>query len=251
MDNLFLPIKQSRISEEVTEQIKSSIIRGQFKTGDKLPSERELSEQFHVSRAVIREALWILAKTGFIVIRPGASGGAYVTDMSFKNLVSVFVDLFLSEKISLRELTQARLLFEPEIARLAAKNITPEYEARLREALELEKIPSSSIEESKNRIQRVHLILAEMCGNSFYEGLALAATEAIKSIVVFLQMDFLHPQGSHQTIVDAVIAGNSEAAAQAMIDHGRMLDDMFEKLEADYRAARNQTTEEVILKEMP
>jgi GntR family transcriptional regulator, transcriptional repressor for pyruvate dehydrogenase complex len=245
MNNLFVPIKQSRVSEEVTEQIKSSVVRGQFKPGDKLPSERELSEQFHVSRAVIREALWILAKTGFIVIRPGASGGAFVTDMSFTNLKSVFVDLFLSEKISLHELTQARLLFEPEMARLAAKNITPEYAEQLKKALEVESIPSTSIEEGKERIQRVHVILAEICGNRFYEGLVLAAAEAVKSIVVFLQLDYSHPEGAHQAIVDAVIAGDTETAMQAMTEHSHMLDDMFTQLEADYRAARRQTDEDV------
>lgn len=247
MDNLFVPIKQKRVSEEVTEQIKSSIIRGRFKNGDKLPSERELSDQFHVSRAVIREALWILAKTGFIAIRSGASGGAYITNMSFKNLVSVFIDLFLSEKISLHDFTQARLIFEPEIARLAAKNITPEYETRLRKALDNESAPTTSIEEAKERIQQVHLILAEMCGNSFYEGLALAAMEAIKSIVVFLQMDYVHPQGSHKAIVEAVINSDPDAAAKAMIEHASMLDEMFSKLEADYRAARQQLNVEDVI----
>lgn len=245
MNNFFVPIKQSRVSEEVTDQIKDSIIRGNLKSGDKLPSERELSELFHVSRAAIREALWGLAKTGFIVIRPGASGGAFVTDMSFKNLMTVFADLFLLEKISLRELTEARLLFEPEIARLAALNITPEYVERLREALETESLPSTSIEEGKERIQQVHLILAEMCGNRFYEGLALAAAEAVKSIVVFLQLDYSHPEGAHQAIVDAVIAGDAKAAEQAMIEHGHMLDDMFAKVEADYRNARYPNNEDL------
>lgn len=247
MANVFEPIKQLRISEEVTDQIKSSIIRGQFKPGDKLPSERELSEQFHVSRAVIREALWILSKTGFIVIRPGASGGAFVTDMSFKNLISVFVDLFLSEKISLRELTQARLLFEPEMARLAAKNITPEYAEKLRKALEIESLPSTSIEEDVVRKQQVHLIIAEMSGNRFYEGIAIASFEALRSIIEFLQLDYLHPEGAHQSMVDAIIVGNAKAAAQAMKDHAHLLDEILTKVEADFAAVRSGTNKDVPL----
>lgn len=243
MAKLFEPIKQARISEEVMSQIKNSIIRGQFKRGDKLPSERELSELFHVSRAVIREALWGLSKIGYIAIRPGASGGAFVTDMSFESLIGVYVDLFLSEKISLHELTEARLLIEPEIARLAAKNITPEYEARLRKALEIESLPSTSIEEDVERKQGVHLILAEMCGNRCFEGFALASMAAIRSIIEFLNLDYLHPEGAHQAVVDAVIAGDAEAAAQAMIVHAHLLDAILKKVEEDYKILRNGDNE--------
>ena len=245
MAEIFKPIKQSRISEEVTSQIKDTIIRGKFKQGDKLPSERELAEQFNVSRAVIREALWTLVKSGFIVIRPGATGGAYVSDMSFRNLISVYVDLFLLEKITLHELTEARLLIEPEMARLAAKNITPEYEARLKEAIAIEKIPSTSIEEDVERKQQVHLIIAEMSGNRCFEGFALASMAAIRSIIEFLQLDYLHPEGAHQTIVDAIISGNSEAAAQAMIEHAHLLDEILKKVEIDFRSLRNQADTKV------
>jgi GntR family transcriptional repressor for pyruvate dehydrogenase complex len=50
----FKPIRQFRVSEEVTEQLKQSILLGGFKAGDKLPSERDLAEQFQVSRVAIR-----------------------------------------------------------------------------------------------------------------------------------------------------------------------------------------------------
>ena len=56
----FKPIKQSRVSGEVAEQLKQSILLGQFEAGDKLPSERDLSNQFQVSRIAIREALRFL-----------------------------------------------------------------------------------------------------------------------------------------------------------------------------------------------
>ena len=52
----FKPIKQLRISEEVAEQLKQSIVSGHFKPGEKLPPERDLAEEFHVSRVAIREA---------------------------------------------------------------------------------------------------------------------------------------------------------------------------------------------------
>ena len=134
----FRPIRQLRVSEEVAEQLKQSILLGHFKAGDKLPSERDLAEEFQVSRVAVREALRSLENTGFIETRQGATGGAFVTDLTFEHLVSAFVDLFLAEKISAPELYQVRLLVEPEVARLAALNVTPEYTERLLEALKAE-----------------------------------------------------------------------------------------------------------------
>ena len=100
----FKPIKQLRVSEEVAEQLKQSILPGHFKSGEKLPAERDLAEEFQVSRVAIREALRKLENAGFIVTRQGATGGAYVTDLTFEYLVSAFLDLFLADKISIPEL---------------------------------------------------------------------------------------------------------------------------------------------------
>jgi len=67
----FKPIRLSRVSDDVTEQLKQSILLGHFKAGDRLPSERELSEEFQVSRVAIREALRALENSGFITTRQG------------------------------------------------------------------------------------------------------------------------------------------------------------------------------------
>jgi len=79
----FKPIKQSRLSEEVLSQLKEAILLGKFKSGQKIPSERELTEAFQVSRGVVREAIRALEITGFVVLRQGPAGGAFVTDLSF------------------------------------------------------------------------------------------------------------------------------------------------------------------------
>ncbi len=60
----FRPIRPSRVSEEVTEQLKQSILLGDFKAGDKLPPERSLAEEFQVSRVAVREALRTPGKLG-------------------------------------------------------------------------------------------------------------------------------------------------------------------------------------------
>jgi DNA-binding FadR family transcriptional regulator len=233
----FKPIKQFRISGEVAEQLKQSIVSGHFKPGEKLPSERDLSEQFQVSRVAIREALRTLGNSGFITTRQGSTGGAYVTDLTFEYLVNAFLDLFLSDKISIPELHYVRLFIEPEVARLAALNITPEYAQRLMEALEIEELPIASLSVDVDRKQKVHFIFAEMCGNRFFEALMRSLLKLTKKVIeaVNPDPDYVHPTGMHRSVVEAVVAGNAEAAFEAMKKHTIDFGENFIKMERTFR----------------
>jgi GntR family transcriptional regulator, transcriptional repressor for pyruvate dehydrogenase complex len=217
----FKPIRQMRLSEEVAGQLKESILTGQFKAGDRLPSERDLSEAFQVSRVAVREALRSLENSGFIVTRQGASGGAFVTELNFNHLSKAFVDLFLSEKISIPEFYQVRLLIEPEVARLAAGHINPHYAERLRKALEAEEQPNDSLDEDVDRKTAVHFFLAEMCGNRFFEALIRSLMEMTKRVILVgaPNFNFIHPPGMHRPIVEAVLQGNAVKAASSMRRH--------------------------------
>lgn len=233
----FRPIRQGRVSEEIAEQLKESILLGHFKPGDKLPSERDLAEQFHVSRVAIREALRALENIGFTVTRQGATGGAYVTDLTFERLAQAFLDLFLAGKISIPEMYEVRRLVEPEVARLAASSINSEYGRRLSEALSAEELPTESFPEDFDRKTRVHLILAEMCGNRFFDALVRSAMDLTRKVIEAVQPDpmFIHPAGMHRPIVEAVLAGDPEAAAEAMRKHTIEFGETLIKMEAVYR----------------
>src|SRR6056297_2092576 len=116
----FEPIQKNRISEQIIDQIYSLIISGNLKPGDKMPSERELSEQFEVSRNSIREAIRILEILGFLVSKRG--DGTYITEMS----ENIFEDYISKQNINIEhvkayELIEARLMIEPKIVKLAAK----------------------------------------------------------------------------------------------------------------------------------
>ena len=228
----FKPVRQSRISDEVLDQLKKSILLGYFKAGDKLPSERELAEQFKVSRIAIRESLRALENKGFIMIRQGVTGGTFVTELTFEHLSNAFVDLFLSEKISIPELVQMRVLLEPEIARLAALHKDEESAGRLKEALGREALPIRSFAEDIDIKTMVHHILAEMCGNSFFEALERSLMAMTRQAIQAVEPEtpFLHPAGMHDEVVEAVLAGNPDQALEAMrrhaVEFGERLIDM-------------------------
>jgi GntR family transcriptional regulator, transcriptional repressor for pyruvate dehydrogenase complex len=237
----FKPIRPVRVSDEVFEQLKQSILLGQFKAGERLPAERDLAEEFQVSRVAVREALRNLENTGFISTRQGATGGAFVTDLTFDHLARSFLDLFLAEKISIPELYQVRLLVEPEMARLAAAHVTPEYTRRLRAALEAEGAPSRSLDEDVERKTAVHFILAEMCGNRFFEALVRSLMELTHRVVEAGDPDFhfIHPAGMHRPVVEAVLAGNPRKAHLAMKRHAMEFGKILMEREKNFRQKRS------------
>ncbi|MGD9132048.1 MAG: GntR family transcriptional regulator [Desulfobacterales bacterium] len=233
----FKPIRQFRISEEVLSQLKESILLGKFKSGEKLPSERELTEEFQVSRGVIREAIRILEITGFVTLRQGPTGGAFVTDLSFDHVGNAFLDLFLANKVSIPELANVRFFVEPEVARLAALNATEEDRKRLTEAQEGEFLSVSTTTARIIQFQRVHHVIAESCQNHFYEAISKSMLRLTFEVVEAVDPDHeaLHMPGEHKHIIDAVISANAEAARAAMQTHMEKFCKNLLEMETVYR----------------
>jgi len=113
----FEKVERNTTLEIIIKQIKDQIRSGEIQSGDKLPSERELSEIMGVSRTSVREAIKALTFSGYLDVIQGK--GAYVSDSALKydeisNLLSKISDF------SLASLMEARIMLEGEFARLAA-----------------------------------------------------------------------------------------------------------------------------------
>jgi|SRR5471032_2474839 DNA-binding FadR family transcriptional regulator len=79
---MFEAIQVERLYEKIVEQIERRILTGELNSGDQLPPERELGEQFRVSRTAVREAVKALREKGLVTVRPGcgtfiAAGSAH------------------------------------------------------------------------------------------------------------------------------------------------------------------------------
>lgn len=234
----FQPIKQPRISNVIFQELKNAILANEFKAGDRLSSEKELAEQFQVSRVAVKEAIRSLEHAGFVVIRQGLNGGVVVTDLTFEHLANACMDLFLANKISIHELHHVRILIEPEVARLATLHTTPEWNDRLLKAYEAEHPRGASLSEDIASATRVHYILAEMCGNRFLEALVNSLLKMSKKMIEEIGPNppsSIHPPGLHGPIVDAVLAGDADGAAEAMRTHARIFYDNLVRIEKEYR----------------
>jgi GntR family transcriptional repressor for pyruvate dehydrogenase complex len=127
------PVSPIRSYQAVTEQVHERIRDGDWKVGERIPSERELAERFGVSRVVIREAMRHLEAMGIVEVRQGS--GTYVqmaTDQPLSQSVTLLLEL---QKASYVDLMTVRRVLELASARLAAARVTPRDAKRFQQSL--------------------------------------------------------------------------------------------------------------------
>ncbi len=218
----FKQVKRGRVSDSVLKQIKQSIINGTYRPGDKLPSEKELMEAFNVSRGSLREALRSLEESGFVVVKPGAAGGAYVTSEGMTSLAKRLHDIMLMERVSFEEILEFGLLTEPGIARLAAENRTEEDIRALEESI--------TIREKAVKSGKIPLVVSI----DFHQAMAKASKNKmvallIDAVALLFNSEFRKKSLSiedHRAILDAhkkltrhIKNRDYEKAAKAMYEH--------------------------------
>jgi len=131
---VYQPVTTTRAYENIAAQIEQTITSGQLRVGDQLPGERELAEQFEVSRVVIREAMRNLEARGIVEVRHGS--GTYVRSIPSPAVTQSLTLLLELEEASLLDLYVVRQALELVAAPKAAQYATPEEIAALRNCLE-------------------------------------------------------------------------------------------------------------------
>src|SRR5438876_10000555 len=133
---MFQRVRVSRVSEEVVRQVQEAIFSGTLGPGDRLPPERELAEQFGLSRMSVRDALRTLESNGLVEIKVGSTGGAFIREPNFDPFRETLSSMLRSKKANILELVETRKIVETAIAGLAAQRATKEDLREMREAVE-------------------------------------------------------------------------------------------------------------------
>jgi GntR family transcriptional repressor for pyruvate dehydrogenase complex len=127
----FRPVRTARAFEGIADQIRRAMAAGRLRVGDRLPPERELAEQFGVSRNTLREALRSLENAGLLRLQKGAWGGAFVRESTGDAVVAGFRDMYHLGAIAPEHLTEARVMIESIAVRVACERATSEDIAAL------------------------------------------------------------------------------------------------------------------------
>ncbi len=224
MSNYFNPLaKRENLSHTVSGAIETAIRNKIILIGAKLPSEFELSQQFNVSRATIREALRDLVAKGIISIQKGK--GAYVQGMSSEHVTNQLHSYLVYESggKTFLDLINARLIIEPSIAESAALNRTDEDIAILADDVAKLADKNGSSEEMAIRDMNFHIHISDATHNSLlavilkpvFELLPKLKQEVIKKIPDAIES----AQIWHNNIYIAIKEGNGKLAYSHMVQH--------------------------------
>ena len=217
----FKTIKRESTLEVIVQQIKNQIKKGILKPGEKLPSERKLSDLLGVSRASVREAIQALAFSGYLEVIQGK--GTYILEVATKydEIVNFFSGF---SNYSLDYLMEARIMLEGEFARLAALNASQE-EINVIEKIFNEIAKSKDLNSFVVKDLEFHLAIAKATHNPFMNGLMKIIGEMLyKETQRIIGRSRYTRENSIETIrnlVQTIKQRNSEQAKEWMSKHIR------------------------------
>jgi len=235
---MFEPIERSeRLSDTVARRLLDSIVAERMEPGSRLPSERELGEQFGVSRTVVREAVRHLAAKGVLQVRSGS--GVRVARLDADS-VSESMRLFLrSQGLEYTLINEVRMMLETQTARLAAERADSDDVAALRACCEgLERLDDElgelAVEEVAIGDVAFHRLIAHATHNPLYTVLL----ESIGDVLLEIRLATVGIPGRrelanrhHRRILERVDAHDAAGAEAAMREHLEEADEAWRRLE--------------------
>jgi len=214
------PLRVPRLSEEIIREIARLVDTGQLVVDDRFPSERELEQQWGVSRPVLREAFRALELQGLIESRPG--GGRYLRASWIPNPDQLRRNKLVANRENLLQIWDARESVELRSAELAAMHATSAELAELERPLL--QLASLSPADAKNLDldRSFHLVIARASRNPFILDI-ISNLVSRMSDIGFRDMlgveDFKPLLGIHQPIFHAIAARDPQKARAAMRRH--------------------------------
>jgi DNA-binding FadR family transcriptional regulator len=224
---MFQTAKQTKVFQNVVEQIQDAIFDGRLKTGETLPAERELKAMFNVSRGTLREALRVLEQKGLIEIRLGVGGGSVVKSLDTAQVSESIGLLIRSQNISLNHLAEFREDVEGIVAAHAAERHTAQEIKWLRQLLAQARECVDQGSSRRNAFididKQIHMNLAVITENPIYISVLRSIHDNIHRYYDrFLSMENRELRENYQDlceIIQAVENGQADRARKLARNH--------------------------------
>jgi GntR family transcriptional repressor for pyruvate dehydrogenase complex len=215
----FKRVDTTRLAEQVTAQLKESILRGRYAPGERMPSEHELVKAFGVSRVIVREAVRDLERSGLVSIKRGPKGGAFVKEVSHDAATSVVRDILSMGKARVGHIMEVRLHVEPIVAGLAAERATKEDIAALEQYLLEPPRMGSDAYVAWN--VRFHRLVARAAHNPMYEVLINMLMDFTEQLILSIKPKerVVHDTVSHPAILEMIKKKDAEGATRRFREH--------------------------------
>jgi len=219
-DALFEQVtREPRLSDKVADMMLETILSRRLAIGDRLPSERELGEQFGVSRTVVREAVRALVAKGVIEVRSGSGLRVAAVDAA---AVSESMSLYVrGGGIDFERVHEVRTLLEVHIAGVAAERASTEDVERLREVHERMQREAGDVDAASRDDLEFHRVIARATQNDLF----LVLMDSIGTALIDIRRENLGSGAApvtlsqHERILDRIAAHDPAGARAAMSDH--------------------------------
>ena len=217
---MFQAAKQTKVFQDVVEQIQEAILDGRLTTGQTLPAERQLKETFNISRGTLREALRVLEQKGLIEIKLGVGGGSVVKAVDTDQISESLGLLIRSQQVSLNHLAQFREDVEGIVAAHAAENRAAEDIRKLKDLLHNADNCVKKGASQRNAFididKQIHMTLAQITGNPVYISVLNSIHDNIHRYYDrFLSMDQPELEENYDDLCEMVSAIENGDAATA------------------------------------
>jgi GntR family transcriptional regulator, transcriptional repressor for pyruvate dehydrogenase complex len=220
----FKPIKAQKISVQIADQIRSSIMNALFSAGEKLPPERELAKLFEVSRPTLREALNILAAAGLIETHQG--GGSTVKSLLDMSPGNPLAELIKNERERALDVVEVRKSIEACAAFYAAERSLPEDLRKLEKIVEEMAENITRKEPSLELDALFHITVAQTTHNVVWLHLMQSIFDAMKEFqrgvwraVYLTEDDHRTLYSQHRAVFNAISSRQPDQARDAMLAH--------------------------------
>jgi GntR family transcriptional repressor for pyruvate dehydrogenase complex len=227
-NNLFRPVTPKRAFENISEQIRGLIYNGALKPNDRLPSERELAERFNTGRMSVREALRILEESGFISIKQGADGGAFVRELDTTGMTKSLSGLVNVGSLTIQEIKEARIAIESIILESGIKHFTKKQLAGLESNIKIceqfyknrkrDEYPNYADEQ----LGKFHVLMAETSKNRLYKYFLTSMLDLyVNQIIRYIpdSAEYARHLKQHREIYEAIKAKDIDWAKKAIEEH--------------------------------
>lgn len=231
---MFSNITNKKIYQQVIGQIQDMILSGKLKNGDKLMSERELSEKMGVSRTSIREALRVLETMGIIESRQGE--GNFICNKIEASLIQPISMMFTLNNGNYNDIMELRSMIELEAVKLAAVRGTEEEFNELK--MISQKLTDNDKICNKDDIDKeIHYKIICMSKNFLIKSLYIISANLLENFIVNSRhkiLEYYHEEEmlntQHKKICDSIIARDVENAYKYMKEHLELIKDTIEKI---------------------
>ncbi|UCE56613.1 MAG: FadR family transcriptional regulator [Desulfobacterales bacterium] len=243
---MFQTAKQTKVFQDVVEQIQQAILDGRLKTGDILPAERELKAMFNISRGTLREALRVLEQKGLIEIKLGIGGGSVVKAVDTEQISESLGLLIRSQKVSLNHLAEFREDVEGIVAAHAAVRSTQGDIQKLKLLLDQAQTCVKQGSSQRNAFieidKQIHMRLADITGNPIYTSVLHSIHDNIHRYYdKFLSMENRELQENYQDLCDLIQAvenGNVDLARKIAQRHVKRFNQYMKKREREEKVPK-------------